>query len=151
MFVESILPNQINWSWYHSFQKTMFYLMKSKYALHVFSNIKVTNMERSTFWGTPGIYERVTRFRPGLKVSWSGLTLLYLTLPWSVKVASEDIWVHREVIEQKRDMQAGKWKVVAFLQGKKIPSQWICLACYSLAASLQSWACSRLIARVSVP
>ena len=31
MVVESILPNQIKWSWYHSFQKTMFYLMKSDF------------------------------------------------------------------------------------------------------------------------
>ena len=34
MVVESILTNQIKWSWYHSFQKTMLYLMKSKYAIH---------------------------------------------------------------------------------------------------------------------
>ena len=53
MVVESILPNQIKWSWYHSFQKTMFYLMKSKYA--IFSNIKVTKFKRSAFFGTPGI------------------------------------------------------------------------------------------------
>ena len=32
---------------YHSFQKTMLYLMKSKYA--IFSNIKVTKIERSFF------------------------------------------------------------------------------------------------------
>ena len=31
----------------------MFYLMKSKYA--IFSNIKVTKIERSAFFGTPGI------------------------------------------------------------------------------------------------
>ena len=56
MAVESILLNQITWSWYHSFQKTIFYLMKSKYA--IFSNIKVTKIERSAFFlggGTPGI------------------------------------------------------------------------------------------------
>ena len=53
MVVESILPNQIKWSWYHSFQKTMFYLMKSTYAL--FFNIKVMKIEHSAFWGTPGI------------------------------------------------------------------------------------------------
>ena len=52
MVVESILPNQIKWSWYHIFQKTMFYLMKSKYA--IFSNIKVTKIERySFFFGHP--------------------------------------------------------------------------------------------------
>ena len=51
--VESILPNQIRCSWYHSFQKTMFFLMKSKYA--IFSNIKVKKTERSSFGGTPGI------------------------------------------------------------------------------------------------
>ena len=51
--VESILPNQIIWSWYHSFQKTMFYLTKSKYA--IFANFKVTKIERSAFGGTPGI------------------------------------------------------------------------------------------------
>ena len=53
MVVESILPNQMKWSWYHSFQKTMFYLMKSKYAIYF--NIKVTKIERSAFLGTPGI------------------------------------------------------------------------------------------------
>ena len=53
MVVESILPNQIKWSCYHSFQKTVFYLMKSKYAL--FSNIKVMKIERFAFLGTPGI------------------------------------------------------------------------------------------------
>ena len=35
----------------------MFYLMKLRYA--IFSNIKVTNIERSAFWGTPGIGEVV--------------------------------------------------------------------------------------------
>ena len=29
--IESNLLNQFQWSWYHSFQKTMFYLIKSKY------------------------------------------------------------------------------------------------------------------------
>ena len=53
MVVESILPNQIKWSWHHSFQKTMFHLMKSKYA--IFSNIKVLKIEHSAFSGTPGI------------------------------------------------------------------------------------------------
>ena len=57
MFVESILPNQIKLSWYHSFQKTMFYLMKSKYA--IFFYFKVTKIECSAFWGTPGIYKHV--------------------------------------------------------------------------------------------
>ena len=52
-FKKSILPKQIKWSWYHYIQKTMFYLMKSKYA--IFSNIKVTKIERSAFLGTPGI------------------------------------------------------------------------------------------------
>ena len=52
--VESKLLNQSQWSWYHSFQKAMFYLMKSKFA--IFFNIKVTKIERSTFWGTPGIF-----------------------------------------------------------------------------------------------
>ena len=32
----------------------MFYLMTLKYA--IFSNIKVTKIERSAFFGTPGIY-----------------------------------------------------------------------------------------------
>ena len=31
----------------------MFYLMKSKYA--IFSNFNVTKIERSAFYGTPGI------------------------------------------------------------------------------------------------
>ena len=51
MVVESILPNQIKWSWYHSSQKIMLNLMKSKYA--IISNIKVTKIER--LFGTPGI------------------------------------------------------------------------------------------------
>ena len=55
MVVESILPNQIKWSWYHFFQKTVFCLMKSKYA--IFSNTKVTNIERSSFLEHP-IYEK---------------------------------------------------------------------------------------------
>ena len=33
----------------------MFYLMKSKAA--IFSNIEVTKIERSPFFGTPGIYK----------------------------------------------------------------------------------------------
>ena len=51
--LESILPNQIKWSWYHSFQKTVFYLMiiLSKYA--IFSNNNVTKIERSVFGGHP--------------------------------------------------------------------------------------------------
>ena len=54
MTIESKLPNQFQWSWYHSFQKTMFDLMKSKYV--IFSNSKVTKIERSAFFGgTPGI------------------------------------------------------------------------------------------------
>ena len=51
--IESKLLNQFQWSWYHSFQKTMFYLMKLKYT--IFSNIRVTKIERSAFLGTPGI------------------------------------------------------------------------------------------------
>ena len=53
MTIESKLLNQFQWSWYHSFQKTIFYLMKSKYAICL--NIKVTKIERSSFWGTSGI------------------------------------------------------------------------------------------------
>ena len=52
MTIESKLLDQFQ-SWHHSFQKTMFYLMKVKYA--IFSNIKVTKIERSAFLGTPGI------------------------------------------------------------------------------------------------
>ena len=51
MTIELKLLNQFQWSWYHSFQKTMFYLMKSKYA--IFSNIRVMKIERSAFWGHP--------------------------------------------------------------------------------------------------
>ena len=47
--IESKLLNQFQWSLYHSFQMTMFYLAKSKYVL--FSNIKVTKIGRSDFWG----------------------------------------------------------------------------------------------------
>ena len=54
MTIESKLLNQFQWSWYHSFEKTMFYSMTSKYA--IFPNIKVTNIESSAFWGTPIIY-----------------------------------------------------------------------------------------------
>ena len=56
MFVQSILPNQVIhvWSWYHSFQKTMFYLLKSKYA--IFFNFKVTKIKHSAFFGSPGIH-----------------------------------------------------------------------------------------------
>ena len=53
MTIESKLLNQFHWSWYHSFQKTMFFLMKSKHV--IFSNIKVKKIERSTFFWTPGI------------------------------------------------------------------------------------------------
>ena len=49
--IELKLLNQFQWSWYHFFQKTMFYLMKSKYA--IFSNIKVTKIGRSALWGHP--------------------------------------------------------------------------------------------------
>ena len=49
MVVDSILPNQIKLSWYYSVQKTLFYLMKSKYA--IFLNIKVTKIERSAVFG----------------------------------------------------------------------------------------------------
>ena len=48
MAVELILPNRIKWSWHHSFQKTMFYLMKSNYD--ILSNIKVTKIKRSVFF-----------------------------------------------------------------------------------------------------
>ena len=41
----------MKWFWYQSIQKTMFYLMKSNYA--IFSNIKVTKIERSAFLGRP--------------------------------------------------------------------------------------------------
>ena len=46
------LLNQFQWSWYHSFQKTMFYLMKYKYA--IFSNFKVhvTKSSVPLFWDT---------------------------------------------------------------------------------------------------
>ena len=36
MTIESKLLNQFQWSWHHSFQKTMFYLIKSKYAIYFF-------------------------------------------------------------------------------------------------------------------
>ena len=49
MTIESKLLKQFQWSWYHSFQNTMFYLMKSKYG--IFLNIKVTKIERSAFLG----------------------------------------------------------------------------------------------------
>ena len=49
--IELILPNQIKWSWYHSFQKTMFYLMISKYVR--FSNIS-NEIRAFLFFGTPG-------------------------------------------------------------------------------------------------
>ena len=50
--IESKLLNQNQWSWYHSFQKTMFYLMKSIYA--IFSNINESNKFRAFhfFWHT---------------------------------------------------------------------------------------------------
>ena len=51
LVVESILPSQIKWFWHHSFQKTMFYLVKLKYA--IFLNFKVTKIERSPFLGHP--------------------------------------------------------------------------------------------------
>ena len=54
--IKSKLLNQFQWSWYHSFQKTMFYLMKLKHA--IFSNIKVTKIERSASFGTPSIMRR---------------------------------------------------------------------------------------------
>ena len=38
----------------------MFYLMKTKYD--IFSNIQVTKIERSAFWGTPGIFKVMTEF-----------------------------------------------------------------------------------------
>ena len=57
MILESILPIQIKWSWFHSFQKTMFYLTKSKYAL--FSNIKNEN-RAFRFFGTPCIIVIIT-------------------------------------------------------------------------------------------
>ena len=53
------LLSQFQWSWYYSFQKTMFYLMKSKYA--IFLNIKVTKIERSAFFWTPDIYKTETK------------------------------------------------------------------------------------------
>ena len=53
MTIGSKLLNQFQWSWYHSLQKTMFYLMKSKYSM--FLNSKVMKIERSAFWGTPSI------------------------------------------------------------------------------------------------
>ena len=53
MVVESILPNQIKLSWYHSFQKTMFYMMKEKYD--IFFYIKVTKIKHSTSFLTPGL------------------------------------------------------------------------------------------------
>ena len=51
MTIESKLPNQFQWSWHHFCQKTMLYLMKSTNA--IFSNIKVTKIERSAFLGHP--------------------------------------------------------------------------------------------------
>ena len=40
--IDSKLLNQFQWTWYHSLQKTLFYLTKLKYA--IFSNIKVTKI-----------------------------------------------------------------------------------------------------------
>ena len=45
----------------------MFYLMKSKYA--VFSNIKVTKIERSALLGTPGIWKKTRKTRYLLSLS----------------------------------------------------------------------------------
>ena len=46
--VESKLPNQIRWSWFHSFQKKMFYPIKSKHA--IFLNCKILKIRRSAFF-----------------------------------------------------------------------------------------------------
>ena len=82
MVVESILLNQIKWSWQCSFHKTMFYLMKSKYA--VYFNIKETKIERYAFFGTLGIgldaltlFVPVTAFISAVSMVgfWSGLGL----------------------------------------------------------------------------
>ena len=51
MVVESILLNQIKWSWYHSFRIQCFIWWNQCY---IFSNIKVTRIKRSAFFGTPG-------------------------------------------------------------------------------------------------
>ena len=69
MTIESKLLNQFQWSWYHSFEKTMLCLMTSKYA--IFSNIKVTKIVRSAFGGTPGIKIMVWRhFARSITILW---------------------------------------------------------------------------------
>ena len=50
--IESKLLNQFQWSWYHSFQKTMFHLMNSKYAIFL-NYIRVTKIQRSAFLWHP--------------------------------------------------------------------------------------------------
>ena len=50
MVVESRLPIQIKWSWYHSFQKTMCYLMKWKYAIFEYQSNE--NWAFRFFWDT---------------------------------------------------------------------------------------------------
>ena len=53
--VESILPirNQIKWSWYHSFQKTMFHLMKLIKIRYIFENQSIMKIECPAFLGHP--------------------------------------------------------------------------------------------------
>ena len=99
MVVESILPNQIKWYWYHSFQKTMFYLIKSKYA--IFLNINVTKIKQSSLLGTPSIES------------------LYLT-GWIQKLGNElsfSLWITLEkqrVDCVKQEKIAGKLQLVIF-------------------------------------
>ena len=52
MVVESILPNQIKCSWYHSFQKTMFYLMTLTICYTYFEYQSNENQAFRFFWDT---------------------------------------------------------------------------------------------------
>ena len=61
MVVESILPNQIKWSWYHSFQKTMFDLMKYKCLCYRFEYQSNENWA-FRFFGTPGKWCKAHHF-----------------------------------------------------------------------------------------
>ena len=100
MVIESILPNQIKWSWYHSFQKTKFYLMISNNA--IFPNFKVTKIEHSACFGTPGI-DRIKRCNLFHQNEW--IFFFFLWTKWAVWFLWAGRDTGRRVIERDKRMR----------------------------------------------
>ena len=128
MTIESKLLNQFQWSRYHSFQKTMFYLMKSQNV--IFSNIKETKIERSAFF----LDTRYIRMRRNKYHMYGILTLQKICLIQAGASCLTFIWKPNSFCEFSG---SHCWKEFTELSSAMEWSNWSCDTCGTSPAELQ--------------